>query len=1169
MPERRIQVPNLYNGISRQPGHLRYPNQVGDAENVVCSFVDGTSTRAGTIQVATIDKLPDDGDIRLHPIVRDEAETYLMLYGDGVMRLWQIQPGSVESGECTLTVQPDAQLYLDLANAGADDLRLVSVQDYTFILNTAANAGATSAPDYAVDKVTRDFDGVLSIVPYSTTTDDFYVRAENDTATEPAGHWQFDPAIITSGLWGQAAYAAASDADWLKPNGHWTDATKNPSGFSVALGRRALSTSSGSWVPGTKQLTITGAFAGYTPSADDEIYITGGTGVTTGWQPIYAKISDDTIQLYNTIAAGTPTNVATDGIGHYYRDVQIDLSGVVIEDHHDIARELQTSLRIAGAADACIAWDAVSLGFVITAPWRGTGSRVYPLVAPTSPIYDLTAATRPFYSPGYLTGTGGNPANPMIPPADRWIRAAKPNDDEGRPDPLKMPVQLVRTSAGGTSFGPWTQAILDSDPWVAYNFNELGGRGSVTVDNIVGIAARDGEVGVYGTGAYSITTGTIAETGNAALQFTTGTTALNNAFVQVGGYDSGGDPVTLPITLGDGFTFEFVIYKTSGTSEIRGLCYITDPAGLTKCGLELAIGGGLTFTVLDADGNGLAWTKSGDVLTANAWHHVVAVYDPAGSDNAAKMKVYVDGTLLVATGFFAGTSVDTSFLSSLSMQVSPYFFGNPAISGKWDAYAFYTRPLSATDVTAHYTAISQSGGSSSAFSEFEIDTVDWNSRTSGSKITNPIPALIGEERQIADIGLHRNRLVLAGDGYVVLSAADDLFNFFLEDFDNLADSDPIDLAIGSNEVAIVQHILPWQNTLLIFTRGGRQFQMNAPEALTPSTASLTPTTSEQTQETRPVLIGSTVQFVTDDGTSAGLVEYVTNEQGTANVPAKLSEHIPGLLPAAIRTIAAHGGLGFTILLPQTNDGDTLYVHRSWFIDNERRQSAWTRWTFDGVRIVDIAVVKDELWLLMETLEGWTLEYLELGKVETPAGFPYASIVDRQVQATGVHSAGTTTWTFSTADPDRNVIVLGSEFGVYTGRTLTPTDVTDYTVECDGDWDAGPAISGRLIDASIELSRPYVRDRDGMAKPHDTLTHMEIRVSHVNTGAYSVSSAMTGRAARSKQFSKAAYGIEESGTLRAFLNGDAKTNTITIASVDARPFTIVGLEHVMDHEPRPA
>jgi hypothetical protein len=1169
VPERRIQVPNLHNGMSTQPGHLRYPNQTGPAENVVCSVIDGTSTRAGTIQVATIDKLPDDGDIRLHPIVRDQFETYLLLYGDGVMRLWQIQPGSTASGECTLTIQPDAQLYLDQANAGADDLRCVSVQDYTFILNTATEAGATTADSYTVDKVTRDYDGVLSIVPVSTTTDPFYVRAETDTATEPAGHWQFDPALITSGLWGQAIYAAASDADWLKPNGNWTDATKNPSGFSVALGRRVLSSSSGSWAPGTKRLTITGAFAGYTPAADDEIYITGGTGVTTGWQPIFAKIDDDTIQLFNSIAAGSPTNVAVDGIGHYYRDVQIDLSGVVVQDLHDVAREIQTSLRVLGAADACVAWDPISLGFVITAAWRGLGSRVYPLVAPTSPIYDLTAATRPFNSPTYVAGTVSNPSDPLVPPSDRWIKKARPNDEEGRPDPLKMPVQLVRTSPGGLSYGPWTQAILDSDPWVAYNFNELGGRGSATVDNIVGIAARDGQVAVVGTGSYVIAPGTIAETGNEALYLSTGTIAANNAYVQVGGFDSGGLPVTLPITLGDGFTFEFVLYKSSGTSEIRGLSYITDPAGLTKCGLELAIGGGLSFTVLDADGNGLSWTKSGDVIPAGAWHHLVAVYDPTGATNADKMKVYLNGSLLTVTTFYAGVSVDTSFLSSLAMQVNPAFFGNPGITGWFDAFAFYTRPLSSTDVAAHYAAIPLTGGSSSSFSEFEIDTVDWNERTSGSKITNPLPSLITEGRKIADIGLHRNRLVLAGDGYVTLSAADDLFNFYLEDFDNLVDSDPIDLPIGSNEVAIIQHVLPWQTTLLVFTKGGRQFQMNAPEALTPSTASLTPTTSEQTQETRPVLIGSTVQFVTDNGNNSALVEYVSNEQGTTNVPAKLSEHVEDLIPASIRTIAAHGGLGFTIMLPQTDDGDTLYVHRSWFVNQERVQSAWTRWTFDDVRIVDIAIVKDELWMLMETLDGWTLEYLELGKAETPSGFPYAPIVDRQVQATGVHSAGTTTWTFSTPDPDRNVIVLGSDFGANTGRTLTPTDVTDYTVECDGDWDAGPAISGRLIDASIELSRPYIRDQNGVARPHDTLTHMEIRVSHVNTGAYSVSSAMTGRAARSKQFSKAGYGIEESGTLRAFLNGDARTNTVTIASVDARPFTVVGIEHIMDHEPRPA
>lgn len=58
------------------------------------------------------------------------------------------------------------------------------------------------------------------------------------------------------------------------------------------------------WVTATKKLSQTGAFAAYTWVSGDSIYISGGTGITPGWEVIAGKDSDDQIELVDASISG-------------------------------------------------------------------------------------------------------------------------------------------------------------------------------------------------------------------------------------------------------------------------------------------------------------------------------------------------------------------------------------------------------------------------------------------------------------------------------------------------------------------------------------------------------------------------------------------------------------------------------------------------------------------------------------------------------------------------------------------------------------------------------------------------------------------------------------------------------------------------------------------------
>jgi hypothetical protein len=80
---------------------------------------------------------------------------------------------------------------------------------------------------------------------------------------------------------------------------------------------------------------------------------------------------------------------------------------------------------------------------------------------------------------------------------------------------------------------------------------------------------------------------------------------------------------------------------------------------------------------------------------------------------------------------------------------------------------------------------------------FEITEVDWAFRETGDAKTNPEPSIFKGNTPITDLWFRCNRLVLVAGENIVLSQAGDFFNFYLKDFKNVRDSDPIDAAPSS------------------------------------------------------------------------------------------------------------------------------------------------------------------------------------------------------------------------------------------------------------------------------------------------------------------------------------------------------------------------------------
>jgi hypothetical protein len=221
---------------------------------------------------------------------------------------------------------------------------------------------------------------------------------------------------------------------------------------------------------------------------------------------------------------------------------------------------------------------------------------------------------------------------------------------------------------------------------------------------------------------------------------------------------------------------------------------------------------------------------------------------------------------------------------------------------------------------------------------------------------------------ITDIAVHRGRLGIFGGSFAVFSRANDFFNFYLADYQNVVDSDPVDAPFGGKEVVNVDFVADFNGTLMAFSKGGRQYVFGSPDALTPSSASWTARTRYVTYSIRPASMGPYLYFLGPRTNKSVAWEMYFDALNVIYNAGEISAHVRDLLPMSLRSMCAGVNEYVLIVLP-TGNGSTskLFVYRAFWDNTRKEQSEWVDYVFDSqVRLVDVCVVKGDAILLTET-----------------------------------------------------------------------------------------------------------------------------------------------------------------------------------------------------------
>lgn len=229
--------------------------------------------------------------------------------------------------------------------------------------------------------------------------------------------------------------------------------------------------------------------------------------------------------------------------------------------------------------------------------------------------------------------------------------------------------------------------------------------------------------------------------------------------------------------------------------------------------------------------------------------------------------------------------------------------------------------------------------------EFDLSFHEWGNRKTGDEDTNPEPSLVGQA--INDIFFYRNRLgFLAGEN-VVMSRTGRYFDLFPASVANLADDDPIDVAVSHNRISVLKYAVPFSEELLLWSDQA-QFVLTSQGMLSPKTVDLNMTTEfDVTDSARPFGLGRAVYFASPRASFTAINRYyAVQETSQVKSATDCSAHAPSYIPNGVFSIKGSGTENFVSVLSESAK-NKVFIYKFMYDEEQLLQQSWSHWEFSS------------------------------------------------------------------------------------------------------------------------------------------------------------------------------------------------------------------------------
>ena len=270
-------------------------------------------------------------------------------------------------------------------------------------------------------------------------------------------------------------------------------------------------------------------------------------------------------------------------------------------------------------------------------------------------------------------------------------------------------------------------------------------------------------------------------------------------------------------------------------------------------------------------------------------------------------------------------------------------------------------------------------GTVNGVDQFIFEPITFVSRLAGDDITSPVPSFIGST--IKATFFYNNRFGLLSEDNVILSVANESFNFFVKSALTQIASDPIDLNVSSTRPVTLFDVLPTAQGLLLFA-DRQQFMLSATDAntLTPTSSIIRTVSSyEMDSNISPVDIGTTVGFVNKVPDYAKVFSMQLRDVEQPPIVVDISKVVLEWIPETVDRLVSSPQNSFIILI----DRQSSYIYMySYYNDGEKDLfQAWTKWELTGT-IQDAYVLNDDIGVITQQEDEYLLNSITVNELPT-------------------------------------------------------------------------------------------------------------------------------------------------------------------------------------------
>lgn len=415
--------------------------------------------------------------------------------------------------------------------------------------------------------------------------------------------------------------------------------------------------------------------------------------------------------------------------------------------------------------------------------------------------------------------------------------------------------------------------------------------------------------------------------------------------------------------------------------------------------------------------------------------------------------------------------------------------------------------------------------------KWKVSHMPLSPRLSGTESNNPGLKGVRNKEKIQSMAIWKNRLWIGTDNSVIASETGNFFNFWINDINNITETDPIDIESTVGSYNRISHMLPFQNLMFVTSSGSVQFEIRGGSnevAISPFNVEFRPTSFFSTSKlVSPQKLGNNIFYMDSSKVYLYLSGSTFSDEYSAST--EINPHCKNYLPQNIGAIAVSNGTN-TMLMVDEDNKDEIYLFTFRMNGDKVAQNASYRWVLDNLdSVVAMKAYEKDLYIISKRpsgIAGKDVLVVYFTSMETvPVSTPMLDWLTK-VETTNItynNQAQTTTITLPHYDPSVDYVILapGNEWGTaaYTSikipssnniSSIVDAGVKKTLVTITGNYSTGPVYVGRSYLMNIELSQLVYRSPEEQVSYEGVLNLKRITTRHLLSGSYDILVTRRGR-----------------------------------------------------------